>query len=39
MYYQVSVFKKNPNEKEMSINPYWVLRYIEKSKVKCYTEE
>lgn len=26
-----------PNGKEMSINPYWVLRYIEKCKVKCYT--
>lgn len=26
-----------PNEKEMSINPYWVLRYIENRKVKCYT--
>ncbi len=26
-----------PNEKEMSINPYWILRYIENSKVKCYT--
>ncbi len=27
-----------PNDVETSINPYWVLRYIEKSKVKCYTE-
>lgn len=26
-----------PNGKEMSINPYWVLRYIENRKVKCYT--
>ena len=26
-----------PEEKEMSINPYWILRYIENSKVKCYT--
>lgn len=26
-----------PNGKEMSINPYWVLRYIENHKVKCYT--
>lgn len=26
-----------PDEKEMSINPYWILRYIEKHKVKCYT--
>lgn len=24
--------------KEVSVNPYWVLRYIENSKVKCYTE-
>lgn len=23
--------------KEVSINPYWVLRYIEKHRVKCYT--
>lgn len=27
-----------PNGKEVSINPYWVLRYIENRKVKCYTE-
>ena len=27
-----------PNNIETSVNPYWVLRYIEKSKVKCYTE-
>lgn len=27
-----------PNGEEMSINPYWVLRYIENRKVKCYTE-
>ena len=27
-----------PNDVETSINPYWILRYIEKSKVKCYTE-
>ena len=26
-----------PNGKEMSINPYWILRYIENRKVKCYT--
>lgn len=26
-----------PNGKEISINPYWVLRYIENRKVKCYT--
>ena len=26
-----------PEGKEMSINPYWVLRYIENRKVKCYT--
>ena len=26
------------DEKEISVNPYWVLRYIEKNKVKCYTE-
>ena len=26
-----------PDGKEMSINPYWVLRYIENHKVKCYT--
>lgn len=26
-----------PSETETSVNPYWVLRYIEKSKVKCYT--
>ncbi len=24
--------------KEMSINPYWILRYIENKRVKCYTE-
>lgn len=28
-----------PEGKETSINPYWVLRYIENSKVKCYTEK
>lgn len=28
-----------PDDVETSVNPYWVLRYIEKSKVKCYTEE
>lgn len=28
-----------PYGKEMSINPYWVLRYIENRTVKCYTEE
>ncbi|MBQ4560459.1 MAG: M23 family metallopeptidase [Tyzzerella sp.] len=28
-----------PHDIETSVNPYWVLRYIEKSKVKCYTEE
>lgn len=28
-----------PNGVETSVNPYWVLRYIENSKVKCYTEE
>lgn len=27
-----------PEGKEVSVNPYWVLRYIENSKVKCYTE-
>lgn len=27
-----------PNDMETSVNPYWVLRYIEKSKVKCYTK-
>lgn len=27
-----------PEGKEVSINPYWVLRYIENKKVKCYTE-
>ena len=27
-----------PDQKETSINPYWVLRYIENRKVKCYTE-
>ena len=27
-----------PNDVETSVNPYWVLRYIEKSKVKCYTK-
>ena len=26
------------NGKEISINPYWLLRYIENKKVKCYTE-
>lgn len=24
--------------KEMSVNPYWILRYIENKRVKCYTE-
>lgn len=28
-----------PEGKEMSVNPYWVLRYIENRKVKCYTEK
>lgn len=28
-----------PDGVETSINPYWVLRDVEKSKVKCYTEE
>lgn len=28
-----------PDGVETSINPYWVLRYIEKNKVKCYTEK
>lgn len=28
-----------PNSEEVSINPYWILRYIEKNKVKCYTEK
>ena len=28
-----------PDDVETSVNPYWVLRYIEKSKVKCYTEK
>lgn len=27
-----------PNGEELSINPYWILRYVEKNKVKCYTE-
>ncbi len=27
-----------PNGKELSVNPYWVLRYIENKRVKCYTE-
>ena len=26
-------------EKEISINPYWVLRYVENRTIKCYTEE
>ena len=26
-----------PNGKETSVNPYWVLRYIENHRVKCYT--
>ena len=26
-----------PNGEEMSINPYWLLRYIENRRVKCYT--
>lgn len=28
-----------PEGEEMSVNPYWVLRYIENRKVKCYTEK
>ena len=28
-----------PEAKETSVNPYWVLRYLEKHKVKCYTEK
>lgn len=28
-----------PEGEEMSVNPYWVLRYIENRMVKCYTEE
>ena len=28
----------NSDEKEVSVNPYWVLRYIENRKVKCYNE-
>lgn len=28
-----------PEGEEMSVNPYWVLRYIENRTVKCYTEE
>lgn len=27
-----------PSGQEVSVNPYWVLRYIENRKVKCYTE-
>ena len=27
-----------PNGEETSVNPYWILRYIENKKVKCYTE-
>ena len=27
-----------PNGEEVSVKPYWVLRYIENRKVKCYTE-
>ena len=27
-----------PDGQEVSVNPYWILRYIEKTKVKCYTE-
>ena len=27
-----------PEGKELSVNPYWILRYIEKNKVKCYTK-
>lgn len=27
-----------PNGEELSVNPYWVLRYIENKTVKCYTE-
>ena len=28
-----------PEGVETSVNPYWVLRYLEKHKVKCYTEK
>ena len=28
-----------PDGEETSVNPYWVLRYIENKKVKCYTEK
>lgn len=28
-----------PDGEEVSVNPYWVLRNLEKHKVKCYTEE
>lgn len=28
-----------PDGEETSVNPYWVLRYIENRKVKCYTKE
>lgn len=28
-----------PEGEEVSVNPYWVLRYIENRKVKCYTEK
>ncbi|MBQ8803996.1 MAG: M23 family metallopeptidase [Tyzzerella sp.] len=27
-----------PNGEETSVNPYWILRYIENRKVKCYTK-
>lgn len=28
-----------PENEEMSVNPYWILRYIENRMVKCYTEK
>ena len=37
--YVFNPIKGYPDDVETSVNPYWVLRYIEKSKVKCYTEE
>jgi len=24
-----------PEEQEMSVNPYWILRYLENQRVKC----
>lgn len=27
-----------PEGKEVSVNPYWILRYIENKRVKCYTK-